>query len=221
MRRQSPSVVVIEGEVVRSPSYGTFSATPLNAGERVYLQTKMEATVAAIRGAFKVAHGKVAVTPNALMGATMAILTAGLSTLGIHSAPEATKTAVDNALTSLQGAFEQNVVGAMPRVYSGDLDPERWFNMTKGYIDSIRSILDELGSSGTGASLMAVFDGMFGDTKEFLRRFKQGVEATFDFMPFIIGGAALLGTYLVVTRFLPQRRALSGYRSKRRKLRLT
>lgn len=206
--------VIVDGEVRRSQ----FSAAPepLSSAELIFLQTKMNATVAAIRAAFKVAHAKVAVTPNALIGSVVAILTLGLSTLGLQSAPTETKTAVDNGLLTLERSFEQQVVGGMPRVYSGELSADRWFSMTQIYVTGIKSVLDGLQEDGTSASLSAVFNGMFSDTKEFLTRFKAGVENTFDYMPLIVGGAALLGTYLIVTRFLPQRRQLSGYRRRRR-----
>jgi hypothetical protein len=213
-------IVVIEGEVIGSkPSgFGSYSALP--DAQQVFLRGKMEATVVAIRGAFKVAHAKVAITPNALIGSIMAALTFGLSSLGIQSAPTETKQNVDNALLTLERSFEQQAVGAMAAVYAGTLDPERWFAKTQIYVDGIKSILDGLREDGTAASLGAVFDASWSDTKEFLARFKAGVERTFDFMPLIIGGAALLGTYLVVTRLLPQRR-LSGYTRRHRKLRLT
>lgn len=213
-------VVIVEGEVIGSSSsgFGAFSAMP--DAQRVYLQGKMEATVAAIRTAFSVAQARVAVTPNAIVGTLLSVLTLGLSQLGIKASTTETKQNVSNALTALKGSFEQVVVGAMPRVYAGELDPARWFNMTNGYVETIGSMLDELGESGMAASLSASFAGFSKDIADFLLRFKAGVEKTFDFMPLIIGGAALLGTYLVVTRLLPQRR-LSGYTRRHRKLRLT
>lgn len=213
-------VVVIDGEVIGAPSssgFGAFNA--MSAGERVFLAGKMNATVAAIRSAFKIAHVKVAATPNALVGGVLAVLTLGLSTLGIQSAPTETKKGVDDGLLTLERMFESQVVAAMPRVYNGELTADRWFSMAQLYVTGIKSILDELRDSGTGASLQAVFDGMFGDTKAFLAKFKAGVENTFDYMPVIVGGAALLATYLVVTRFLPQQKTLSGYHRRRRRLR--
>jgi len=211
-----PRDVVVEGEVIGSPSgFGSFTAMP--DAQRVFLQAKMEATVAAIRAAFLTAQGRI--QASNLADALLPALSAALSTFGIGST-SISREAVLNSLIALRGAFEQNVVGAMPRVYAGQLDPERWFNMTKGYVDTIASMLGDLNSSA-GSSLMAAFSGTWADVKEFLARFKAGVEKTFDYMPYIIGGAALLGTYLVVTRFLPQQRAVSGYRRKRRKLRLT
>ncbi|MFZ2152118.1 MAG: hypothetical protein WAV09_03360 [Minisyncoccia bacterium] len=215
-------VVVVDGEVVGSAQSG-FGAAPapvMTDAERVFLKGKMEATVAAIRTGFKVARAKVALTPNSLIGSIMAVLTLGLSTIGIQSAPAETKVAVNNALLTLERSFEQQVVGGMQKVYDGTLDPNRWFAMTKLFVDGIRNILNGLEEDGTASNISATFEGMASDTADFLARFKKGVEATFDFMPFIVGGAALLGTYLVVTRLLPQRR-LSGYHSRRRKLRLT
>lgn len=208
--------IVIDGEVVRD-NFGDVSAPA--GGELVFLQTKMNATVAAIRSAFSIAQARVATTPNSLVGGLLAVATMGLSLIGIQSAPTQTKESVASALRTLERTFEERVVAAMPRVYSGELSAERWFNMASPFVTGIRSILDELHESGTSASLFAVFDGMAKDTAEFLARFKAGVEKTFDFMPLIIGGAALLGTYLVVTRLLPQRR-LSGYRRRRRVLRV-
>lgn len=213
-----PRSVVIEGEVVSSPSYGAFSATPLDTGERVFIQAKMEATVAAVRAAFAAARARAG--SGQVLNALFPAVSTMLSMVGIGST-EITSTNVLNALTTLQGSFEQLCVDTMGEVYSGNLDANRWFNATGTYVDGIKSILDELHESGAAASLSAVFNGMWNDTKDFLSHFKAGVQATFDYMPLIVGAAALLGTYIVVTRILPQRKALSGYRPKRRKLRLT
>jgi hypothetical protein len=202
--------------VVDAEGFGAVGdAAPLSDAEKVFLKTKMEATVAAMRSAFKVAQAKVVATPNSLIGGVLAVLTLGLSTIGIQSAPTATKEAVASGLRVLENMFETKIVAAMPRVYSGELSADRWFNMVQPYVEGIKSILNGLHEDGTSASVGAVVDGMFKDTNEFLARFKRGVENTFDFMPLIVGGAALLGTYLVVTRLVPKRQ-LSGYRRKRR-----
>lgn len=214
-------VEVVDGEVVYSPSFGDAPPAPLTEGEKVYLKGKMDATVAAIRAAFVAAQARVAVTPNAAIGGVVAVLTGGLSLLiPGFSAPTATKDSVSNTLTALRKTFESTIVDAIPRVLNGEMPAQTWFNKTKGYVDSIVSILDELRVSGITASLKATFDGMVNDTAEFLVRFKKGVEKTFDFMPVIVGGAALLAVYLIVTKafsLVPGKR-FSGY-PHRRKLR--
>ncbi len=205
-------VVEVEGEVVGTRPFGGFNEMP--DAQKVYLRGKMEATVAAIRGAFLMAKGQI--TSGSLLASVLPGLAAALSAVGFGTS--ISREAVLNSLIALQGAFEQNVVGAMPRVYAGELEPDRWFNMTKGYVDTIASMLGDLNSSG-GESLLAFFNGTWDDIKAFLAKFKRGVENTFDYMPLIVGGAALLGTYLVVTRFLPPKNQLSGYR-RRSRLRL-
>ena len=230
-RTQPRRVQVVEGEVIggardsRGGRFGAFAGVPLSQGDQLFLQGKMEATVGSIRAAFTVAQAKIAA--GAVVASLFPAVGLALSVLGIGGSTGSTNITrenVSNALKSLQGAFEQNVIGSMPRVYAGELTADKWFDMVRPYIDGIKGILDELDASGTAASMKAVFDGMWGDTQKFLVRFKEGVERTFDFMPFIVGGAALLGVYLVVTRLVPQsspRPALSGYRKKSRKLRLT
>ncbi len=212
-----PRSVVVEGEVVGSPKtgFGAYSAMP--DAEQVYLRGKMEATVTAIRTAFTVAKSRIGASD--LLSSVLPALSTALSAIGIGST-QISREAVLNSLIALQGAFEQNVVGSMPQVYAGTLDPDRWFNMTKGYVDTIASMLTDLNTSA-GSSLLSAFNGTWDDVKDFLAKFKAGVEKSFDYMPLILGGAALLGTYLVVTRFLPQQRAVSGYRRGRRRLRLT
>ncbi len=212
-----PRDVIVEGEVVSSPSFGYTAFGALPDAQQVYLRGKMEATVAAIRAAFSTARARIGA--STLLDSVLPALSAALTAIGLGST-SISREAVLNSLIALQGAFEQNVVGAMPRVYSGELDPDRWFAMTKGYVDTIASMLGDLNSSA-GQSTLSFFNGTWDDVKSFLAKFKAGVEKTADAMPLIIAGAALLGTYLVVTRFLPQQRAISGYRRKRRKLRLT
>jgi hypothetical protein len=203
---------VIEGDVVYSPSFGG-TVAPLSEAEKSYLKTKMDDVVFAIRGAFATAQKKADFAPQSTIVKLAAMLTGFL-------APSATRAAVSNTLTALRKTFESTIVDAIPRVMNGEMPAETWFKKTDGYIESVGGILNELKESGIAASLRATFEGMLKDTESFLQRFKKGVENTFDFMPLIVGGAALLAVYLIISRILPQGSApkqLSGYRRRRLK----
>lgn len=214
---------VIEGEVVsRKPLSGYGAVPTLSDAEKVILQQKMSATVLALRSGFKLAQAKVSTTPNAVVGALLAAVTGGLSLIGIQSAPTEVKKNVSAALTTLERSFELRVPPAVGRVMAGELEPSRWFAMTKPYVDGIKAILDELGESGTANLMASTLADVAKDIAVMTDSAKDAVKRTLDFMPLIL---TVIGAVAVVTlikefsapvkAFLPQPKRLAGYGRRR------
>jgi hypothetical protein len=231
----TPRYTVVDGQVVNAQRVqertrgdasrvylGGFDGAPMNGADRAFISAKMNATVTAMRAAFKVARGKVSVTPSTALTMLLPVVSQ-LAMLGlIPSAPGETKTAVTNALTALENAYETQVVAGMERVYDGTTAPDRWFEMNRIFVDGIRSILDELKENSTAASVGAFWRDMMNDTSAFLKKFKAGVENTLDYMPIIVGVVGLFAAYTLITQLTaplrmiaPERKRLNGYRAPR------
>lgn len=202
--------------------YGTVVEPPaprqLSDAERLFLQQKMNATVLAVRAAFRIAQAKVATTPNTAVGALLGVLTGGMTAIGLTSVPSDVKTSVGNSLTTLQGAFEQRIPPAMARVLSGELDPDRWFAMVKPFVTGIKEVLDVMGEYGSAKLVWQTVQDIGADVAELSRKFKAGVEKTFDYMPVIVAVIGAVAVYALVQqlttpmRLLAAPKRLSGYK---------
>lgn len=202
--------------------FGTVVEPPaprqLNDAERLFLQQKMNATVLAVRAAFRVAEAKVAVTPNSLVGSLLSVVTGGLSSIGITSAPTAVKTNVSNGLIALRNAFEQRIPPAMSSVLSGELEPDRWFAMVKPFVTGIKEILDVMGEYGTAKLMWQTVTGIGEDLAELTRKLKAGLQRTIDYMPVIVAVLGAVAVYALVqqltapVRLLSPSKRLSGYK---------
>lgn len=183
--------------------------------ELAFLNAKMTVTVQAIRAAITAAKAKVNLTPNSLLGPIVALLTGPFALLLPNSAPTEVKNNVLAGLRGLEGRLDTLLVPKIQDVLAGTLAPEKWFNMAQTYVDGTKSILDTLDEDNTLSVLSTAWNGIQNDMAGFLAKFKAGVERTFDYMPLIVGGAAIVGVIMLIDRLAPK--PLSGYNRRRRK----
>jgi hypothetical protein len=203
------TVNVVDGDV------GFGEVRTLTDAESAFLNAKMTVTVQAIRTAITAAKAKVNLTPNSLLGPIVALLTGPFALLLPNSAPTEVKNNVLAGLRGLEGRLDTLLVPKIQDVLAGTLAPEKWFNMAQTYVDGTKSILDTLDEDNTLSVLSTAWNGIQNDMAGFLAKFKAGVERTFDFMPFIVGGAAIVGVIMLIDRLAPK--PLSGYNRRRRK----
>ena len=201
----------VEGQVIRRGPLNGFSGAPLTPAESVYVGTKMTATIAAIRSAFNVAQAR---------ASNAATITSGLVALLIPGAafamtPPETRTAVRNALITMRNNFETQVPAAYQKVLAGDMEPDRFFNITQTYVDGLRSVLAELDETTNASLLFQSTKDTAQDVAAFLSKAKAGVEATFSNLPLIV---TLLGV-IAVTMLIRKIPGFDGYSKPRKRVR--
>lgn len=128
-------------------------AAPLTDLQKAKVYASMQAALYQLRAALGVAKMRVEATPSTstgfLVSAILPVLAPWIST---QTAPSEVKTAVMNALTSLEGVIAKREE-SVADVLAGRLDPVKWFNAVDVVSKGIVSILDELKEGSTSALL--------------------------------------------------------------------
>lgn len=221
--RASEAVIDVQGGRVVGVRSKNASTSPgfgdLSAADRQLLLLKMQGVVYAIRNGFYAAQGRLNV-----LSVTSKIPTAALyevvrsilpdfigQRLPVGAAPEEVVKNVSNALKTLQRSFETLVIPAMEEVKAGKLPPDRWFAMTRPYIDGIKSILDEIGESSLGSLVVKSAQDFIDQAKSIGVKMPDVGNKLLDVLPLILGVMGLL----LVAQVTAPLRALSGTSPKR------
>jgi hypothetical protein len=229
--RASQVVIDVDPASGRVTGLNGYGAAPSGA-ELLALSIKMQGVAHAIQNGFYMAQGRLAVLRATSAAPPMQAieLVKGLfkSMTGITlpgptvAAPAEVIKNVENALTTLERGFKERVVPAIERVKTGELEPDRWFKMAAPYADGIVSILNEVNESGGAVLVSDAINGMIADAKRLgikgSEAFDQGKDAfgkMLPYLPWLIGGFAILYAFNTLRVFMPFR-GLSGYTPKRR-----